>query len=408
GRAALCAQAAVQADVFVFYQHALGGEVGGDIQILREVVGRCAQFLAQDRLLGIFGEGNALCGADVGTGIAFDTTRFGEYRLHVAVQAALGFLDGGFDIETELDLKLAIGERDLHFGVRHFVAPVVLDFAVIAPLVHAHLLADGSDPWRRTLAHVDAAAEQIDRNGGLMTLGNCGDDVLGAKGRVAAEEHFRVGRLVSDFVNDRHIPFAEVEADIALDPRKRVFLPDGDQHVIAFEEHMIFAGGNQRALAVAVVNRLHFFEGHADQLAVLHHELDRHVILVHRDTFAFGVFDFPWRRFHFSARAAHDDIDALAAETHRGAAAIHRGIAAAEHDDLAANFLDMTEGHAGEPVDTDMDVRGPFIAAGNLQIAPAWGTGADEYGVVTLVEHTLEAVDLAVEVRHHTHIEDVA
>src|SRR5690606_9080286 len=215
-------------------------------------------------------------------------------------------------------------------------------------------------------------------------------------------------RLESGFVDDRHIPLAKFQTDVALDPREGVFLTDGDQHVVAFHEHEVFTGRHQRTFATGVVDGFDFLEFHADQFAVLHDKLFRHMVIEYRNAFAFGVFDFPGRGFHVGARRTHGHRHAVAAETDRGAAAIHGGIAAAEHDHFFADAGDMAESDAAEPVDTDMDIGLAFFAARNFQIAAARRAGADEDGVVTLGENALEAIDVGVEMRDDTHVEDVA
>ena len=59
------------------------------------------------------------------------------------------------------------------------------------------------------------------------------DDVLRAECRIAAEKDLGAGRLKGDLIHLRHVPFVEFDADVALDPRKGVFLADGENHVVA-------------------------------------------------------------------------------------------------------------------------------------------------------------------------------
>ena len=69
------------------------------------------------------------------------------------------------------------------------------------------------------------------------------DDVLGAKGCVTAEKYAGDRRLHGDFVDHRHVPLVvEFDADVTFDPGEGVFLADGNEHVIAFEELIRFAG----------------------------------------------------------------------------------------------------------------------------------------------------------------------
>src|SRR5487761_2241648 len=103
GRAALGAQAAVQADVFVLDHHAAGLEQRRHVQRLLGVARRCAQPCAQVGLVAIAGERDAVGRADVDAGIALDALAGVEDRLHVAVQAALRFLPRRLHIEAEFD-----------------------------------------------------------------------------------------------------------------------------------------------------------------------------------------------------------------------------------------------------------------------------------------------------------------
>src|SRR5690606_1176921 len=88
GGAALGAQPAVQAHVLVLHHHALGLERLGDVEILVRVEGGRGEPGAQDILLGIRREGDAVHRADVHAGVALDALRAGEDRLDVAVEAA--------------------------------------------------------------------------------------------------------------------------------------------------------------------------------------------------------------------------------------------------------------------------------------------------------------------------------
>src|SRR5204862_4633741 len=82
-----------------------------------------------------------------------------------------------------------------------------------------------------------------------------------------------------------------------------------------------------------------------------------------------------------------------AAEAARGAAAIHRRVAAAEHDDAAADLVDMAERDGGQPVDSDMDVGGGFLAARRLEFAPARRARADKDCVPPFGEQRIHAAD---------------
>ena len=109
-------------------------------------------------------------------------------------------------------------------------------------------------------AQVLAIAQQVDRDSRLMAVSDGGDDILGPERRVAAEENFRMSRLKCRLVDDRHFPFVELDADVTLDPRKRILLPDSDQHIVSGIENVGLAGRHERTLAVLVIDRLDLFE----------------------------------------------------------------------------------------------------------------------------------------------------
>ncbi len=136
-------------------------------------------------------------------------------------------------------------------------------------------------------------------------------------------------------------------------------------------------------------------------------EFFRHEEIEDRDVLVHGVLLFPWGRFHFLESRADDHLDVLAAEPARGAAAVHGRVAAAEHDDALADLVDVAEGDRGEPVDADVDVRRRFLAAGNLEVAPARRAAPDEHRIPTLCQQRLEAVDALAAAKFDAEVEDV-
>ena len=75
GRAALGAEAAVQADVLVLGHDPAGLSGVGDVEVLRQVHRRRLQAVAQVILLAVGGEGDAVHRADVDAGVALDAER---------------------------------------------------------------------------------------------------------------------------------------------------------------------------------------------------------------------------------------------------------------------------------------------------------------------------------------------
>ena len=364
--------------------------------------------LAQIGFLAVHREGDAVHRADVDAGIAFDAELRREHRLHVAIEAAPGFRQRQLRVEAELDLGLDVLERDHLVAQRHLVALIERDLVVVGPFVDAHLLAHQRDHRSRTVGDVLAIEHLVDRDGGLVAVRHRPDDVLRAEGGVAAEEHLRVARLEGLVVELGQAPVVELDAGVALDPGEGVLLADRHQHVVAGEMLLGLAGGHQLAAALVVVLRLHLLEGDAGELAVLVREFLRHQVIVDRDALVHGVFLFPRRRLHFLEARAHHHLHVLAAEPARGAAAVHGGVAAAEHDHALADFRGVAERHRGQPVDADMDVLGRFLAAGNVEVAPARRAGADEDRVPALRQQRLHTVDARAAAELDAEIEDVA
>jgi len=67
----------------------------------------------------------------------------------------------------------------------------------------------------------------------------------------------------------------------------------------------------------------------------------------------------------------------------------------------------VAKGDRREPVDADINVGRRFLAAGNVEVAPARRTRADEDRVPSLREQRLEAVDALAAVKFDAEVEDV-
>ncbi len=111
-----------------------------------------------------------------------------------------------------------------------------------------------------------------------------------------------------------------------------------------------------------------------------------HEVVQDRDVLVHGVFLLPGRRLHFLEAGADDHLDVLAAQSARGATAVHGGVAAAQHDDPLADLADVAERDVGQPVDADVDIGLGFLAAGNVELAPARRARAHEHRVVPLAQ----------------------
>ncbi len=90
----------------------------------------------------------------------------------------------------------------------------------------------------------------------------------------------------------------------------------------------------------------------------------------------------------------------------RAAAAVHRGVAAAH--DHARDARRVPERHARQPVDADVDVGRGLAAAGDVDVATARRSAADEHRVEALPQERLHAVDALAGTEIDAHVEHVA
>src|SRR5438105_1218217 len=172
------------------------------------------------------------------------------------------------------------------------------------------------------------------------------DDVLRTKRRIAAEEDAGPGRLHGHAVHHRHVPIAELDAEISLDPRKRVLLSDGKDDVVARIEDAV---ESRRLASLAIPPEA--VELHAGELSALDHEPARRVIDHDLDTFLLGIVQLPGGRLEETAGPARHDADVAPAETPRRAAAVHRGVPHADDEHALAYRRNVLECDRLEPVD---------------------------------------------------------
>ena len=102
----------MQAHIFVLDHDIAGLELVGDVKVLREILGRRLQPRTQIGFLAVLREGDAIHRADVDAGVAFDAKIAREDRLHVAIQAALRFLEAECTVETEFDFGTNVFQRN--------------------------------------------------------------------------------------------------------------------------------------------------------------------------------------------------------------------------------------------------------------------------------------------------------
>jgi hypothetical protein len=93
-------------------------------------------------------------------------------------------------------------------------------------------------------------------------------------------------------------PLVEFDADVALDPGEGVVLTDGDQHLVALEVGVGFAGRHQAAPSLLVEDRAYLLEGDAGEAAAVVGEGLGHQVVEDRDAFVHRVFLLPGAGLH--------------------------------------------------------------------------------------------------------------
>ena len=150
----------MQAYVFILHHDTVRSLARRYIEILREIQWQGLSGAAADLPLRSFmDKGDAGGGANVHAGIALDAFVFGEYRLHIAIEAALGFLETGRQIKAQLHFLFTVGEGLLLVGLGYDVALIVYHIAVIAPFMDAHFLADKIDIRCRAVARCPSPSQ---------------------------------------------------------------------------------------------------------------------------------------------------------------------------------------------------------------------------------------------------------
>ena len=93
-----------------------------------------------------------------------------------------------------------------------------------------------------------------------MSVLYCPNDVLRTPGGITSDENTFTGGHECGTVNNRHVPFSELDTDVALDPRKRIVLPDREHNVICWNEGFPMLCANEASLFVFLP--LHEVEDH--------------------------------------------------------------------------------------------------------------------------------------------------
>src|SRR5688500_10703136 len=220
----------------------------------------------------------------------------------------------------------------------------------------------------------------VNGDGRLMAVLHCPDDVLRTPCRVAAEEHTGARALHGHLVDDRHAPLVERDADVALDPRERVVLTDGENDLVARQDDGAGHGADLLAVLLAPHELL---ELHADELSILDHKPPGRVILDDVDRLFLRVLELPRRRLEIGTRATRAYSRRDAAMPPRGAAAIHGGVAHADDEHAWSVPVDVPAAHGAEPLEADVDVTpcGVVPAAGDVEVRAFRRDAADVHRV---------------------------
>src|SRR5690606_22839396 len=188
---------------------------------------------------------------------------------------------------------------------------------------------------------------------------------------------------------DRHVPFVELDAEVALDPRERVLLPDREHDVVARDQDLVDHAAVEDAAALIDVV-LELVETHPHELAVLDDESLRRVIDDDLDALLLRVLELPVGSLEELPRLARHDLHVLRAEPQRAATAVHRRVADADDQHALADAVDVPEGDGLEPLDADVDAVG-VVAAGDVEVLALRRSAADEDRVVAVGEQVAHA-----------------
>ena len=398
----------MQANIFVLDHDPAGLELARHIQVLGQIQRWRFQVGAQQWLVLIGGEADAVHGADVHTGITLDAGRLGKHGLHIAVQAAPGLLESRCRVKAEFDLHPDIGQRHLGLGPGHLEARVVRGVVVVAPLMNTHLgghqIGHGVGP----AGDVFAMQKTVYGHRRLMPVRHRRDDVFWAKSRVASKKHLRQAGLKGGLVEHRQAPLVKLNTAAPLNPREGVLLAHCNQHCITRHQHVGLTGGDQAAFAFVVIHRLDHFKRHAGELAAAVFKRLGHMEVQDGNALMLRIFLLPGRGLHLIKATAHNHFHIGAAQAPCRAAAVHRGVATAQHNHPLADAGDMPKRHRSQPVDTDVDVFTDLLATRQLQVAAARRAAANKHRVISLGQQALHRLNALAAFELHPQVQDVA
>src|SRR5256885_6580996 len=241
-------------------------------------------------------------------------------RLDVAVEAALDFSHRLLEREAQLDFDRQLGEPLRQLGVCHLHPRRRAVVVTVTPRVHADLRAHEIHPVRGTLVERNPHAVIVNRDRRLVSMLYRPDDVLRPPRRVAAEKNTRLRAREGLLVDDGHVLVVESDSRIALDPRERILLADGEDNGIARENDGLEHLALLLSILLGPAQPVHL---HPDELSLLHDTSLWGMVLDDLDAFFFRVLELPRRGLEVRSRTSRDDLDVLAAQPSRCPAAIH-------------------------------------------------------------------------------------
>ena len=135
------------------------------------------------------------------------------------------------------------------------------------------------------------------------------DNILRTPSSVTTKKGAGSGGFKGHFIHYRHIPFIELNPQVAFNPRERVVLTDGKNHIIGRKENRI---NGFRFLRVGIPFQA--FKFHAHQLAFFHYKAFWRMVDKNFHALFLSVFEFPWRCFEIGARTTGHDFNIFAAK----------------------------------------------------------------------------------------------
>ena len=202
---------------------------------------------------------------------------------------------------------------------------------------------------------------------------------------------FGTRRLQRDLVEHRHAPF--VERRCRSRARSRGRRSPGRPRPARRRIRRAASGspvGTRLRRPLSSYTAFTFSKRHAGQLAVVVHERLGHEEVEDRDALVHARLPSP--RARPSSPRSRERTITFTSSPPRRCDVRQQSIAVLPPPSTITRlpiFVDVAEGHRRQPVDADVDVRRRFLAAGDIEVAPARRAAADEDRVVALGQQRL-------------------